>query len=197
MGEPGTKQEILSLEELEAAGGMRTGRKHVLTILVENRPGVLTRIAGLFARRGFNIESLAVGASEIDGLSRITVVVDVEELPLEQVTKQLNKLVNVIKILEHDPGSAVERELMLVKVRSEGDNRARIMEIADVFRVNVVDVTQGTLTLEASGKPEKLEALLGLLRDFGIVELSRTGRVALGRGGRGIKDRTLKVANDA
>jgi acetolactate synthase-1/3 small subunit len=173
------------------------GHLHTLSVLVEDRPGVLTRIAGLFAARGFNIDSLAVGATESPGTSRMTIVVNVEEKPLEQVTKQLNKLVNVLKIIEHDAGSAVERELMLVKVRSEGDNRARIMEIADVFRVNVVDVTQGTLTLEASGKPEKLEALLGLLRDFGVVELSRTGRVALGRGDRGIKDRTLKVANDA
>ena len=171
--------------------------RHTLSVLVENKPGVLARVASLFSRRGFNIDSLAVGPTELPEVSRMTIVVNVEELPLEQVTKQLNKLVNVIKILEHDQGSAVERELMLVKVRSDGDNRARIMEIADVFRVNVVDVTHGTLTLEASGKPEKLEALLGLLRDFGVVELSRTGRVALGRGDRGIKDRSLKVASDA
>ena len=130
---------------------------HTISVLVEDRPGVLTRIAGLFAARGYNIESLAVGATEAPGVSRMTIVVDVEDKPLEQVTKQLNKLINVIKILEHDQGSAVERELMLVKVRSEGDNRARIMEIADVFRVNVVDVTSGTLTLEAAGKPEKLK----------------------------------------
>jgi acetolactate synthase I/III small subunit len=173
------------------------GHLHTISVLVEDRPGVLTRIAGLFAARGFNIDSLAVGATEQAGISRMTIVIDVEDKPLEQVTKQLNKLVNVIKILEHDPGSAVERELMLVKVRADGDGRARVMEIADVFRVNVVDVTHTTLTLEAAGKPEKLEALLDLLRDFGVVELSRTGRIALGRGNRGIKDRTLKVANDA
>ena len=170
---------------------------HTISVLVEDRPGVLTRIAGLFAARGFNIDSLAVGATEQPGISRMTIVVNVEDKPLEQVTKQLNKLINVIKIVEHDPGSAVERELMLVKVRSEGDNRARIMEVAGVFRVNVVDVTHTTITLEGSGKPEKLEALLSLLRDFGVVELSRTGRIALGRGDRGIKDRPLKVANDA
>ena len=169
---------------------------HVLSLLVEDKPGLLTRVAGLFARRGFNIESLAVGKSEIPGLSRITVVVDVEDLPLEQVTKQLNKLINVIKILEHEPGSAVERELMLVKVRASGDDRARVMEIAEVFRVNIVDVTASTLTLEATGKPDKLEALLSLLDDFGIVELSRTGRIALGRGDRGIKERVLRAAND-
>jgi acetolactate synthase-1/3 small subunit len=173
------------------------GHLHTMSVLVEDKPGVLTRIAGLFAARGFNIDSLAVGPTEAAGVSRMTIVVNVEEKPLEQVTKQLNKLINVIKITEHDQGSAVERELLLVKIRSDGDNRARIMEIADVFRVNVVDVTHTTITLEASGKPEKLEALLGLLRDFGVVELSRTGRIALSRGDRGIKDRTLKVAKDA
>jgi acetolactate synthase I/III small subunit len=167
---------------------------HTISVLVEDRPGVLTRVAGLFAARGFNIESLAVGHTETPGISRMTVVVNVETKPLEQVTKQLNKLVNVIKILEHDPGSAVERELMLVKVRAAGDNRQRVMEIASVFRVNVVDVTHSTLTLEATGKPDKLEALLELLEDFGIVELSRTGTIALARGDRGIKERVLKTA---
>jgi acetolactate synthase-1/3 small subunit len=167
---------------------------HTISVLVEDRPGVLTRVAGLFAARGFNIESLAVGHTETPGISRMTVVVNVEKKPLEQVTKQLNKLVNVIKILEHDPGSAVERELMLVKVRAAGDNRQRVMEIASVFRVNVVDVTHSTLTLEATGKPDKLEALLELLEDFGIVELSRTGTIALARGDRGIKERVLKAA---
>jgi len=170
---------------------------HTISVLVEDKPGVLTRVAGLFAARGFNIDSLAVGPTSDDGLSRMTVVVQVDRKPLEQITKQLNKLINVIKILEHEPGEAVERELMLVKVRAEGDARARVMEIADVFRVNVVDVTNDTLTLEAAGKSDKLEALLSLLRDFGVVELSRTGRIALGRGDRGIKDRSLKVANDA
>jgi len=127
----------------------------------------------------------------------MTIVVNVESKPLEQVTKQLNKLVNVIKILEHDEGTAVERELMLVKVRSVGDDRQRIMEIASVFRVNVVDVTSATLTLEAVGKPEKLEALVKLLEDFGVVELSRTGRIALARGGRGIRERALKPVKAA
>lgn len=169
---------------------------HTISVLVEDRPGVLTRVAGLFAARGYNIDSLAVGPTDAEGISRMTIVVNVEESPLEQVTKQLNKLVNVIKILEHDPGSAVERELMLAKVHAQGDARARIMEIAEVFRVNVVDVTATTLTLEASGKPEKLEALRELLAEFGIVELSRTGRIALSRGERGIKDRSaLRAAN--
>lgn len=172
------------------------GALHTISVLVEDKPGVLTRVAGLFAARGYNIDSLAVGPTESHGLSRMTIVVNVESNPLEQVTKQLNKLINVIKILEHDPGSAVERELMLVKVRASGEGRQRAMEIATVFRVNVVDVTHSTLTLEASGKPEKLEALLELLEDFGIVELSRTGRIALSRGDRGIRERVLKAASD-
>ena len=167
---------------------------HTISVLVEDRPGVLTRVAGLFAARGYNIDSLAVGPTEAEGISRMTIVVNVDESPLEQVTKQLNKLINVIKILEHDPGTAVERELMLVKVRAEGDARARIMELADVFRVGIVDVTASTLTVEASGGPEKLEALRELLGEFGSVELSRTGRIALARGERGIRERVLKPA---
>jgi acetolactate synthase I/III small subunit len=170
------------------------GALHTISVLVQDKPGVLTRVAGLFAARGFNIDSLAVGPTESSGLSRMTIVVNVDKKPLEQVTKQLNKLINVIKILEHDQGSAVERELMLVKVRAAGDSRQRIMEVASVFRVNVVDVTHSTITLEATGKPEKLEALLALLEDFGVVELSRTGRIALSRGDRGIRERVLKTA---
>jgi acetolactate synthase-1/3 small subunit len=162
---------------------------HTISVLVEDKPGVLTRVAGLFAARGFNIDSLAVGPTSDDGLSRMTIVVHVDRKPLEQVTKQLNKLVNVIKILEHEPGDAVERELMLVKVRSGGDDRPRVLEIASVFRANVVDVTHTTLTLEATGKPEKLEALRSLLEDFGVIELSRTGRIALARGDRGIREK--------
>ena len=165
---------------------------HTLSVLVEDKPGVLTRVAGLFSARGFNIDSLAVGPTSDDGLSRMTIVVQVDRKPLEQVTKQLNKLINVIKILEHEPGEAVERELMLVKVRAIGDDRPRVMEIATVFRANIVDVTRGTLTLEATGKPDKLEALLDLLADFGVIELSRTGRIALARGDRGIRERSAK-----
>jgi len=171
---------------------------HTLSVLVEDKPGVLTRVAGLFSARGFNIDSLAVGPTESEGLSRMTIVVNVESKSLEQVTKQLNKLINVIKILEHDSGSAVERELMLAKVRAKGDARARIMEIAEVFRVSIVDVTKTTLTVEASGKPEKLEALRELLSEYGIVELSRTGRIALARGDRGIREKGgLRVAKAA
>ena len=166
---------------------------HTLSVLVEDKPGVLTRVAGLFAARGFNIDSLAVGPTSDDGLSRMTIVVQVDRKPLEQVTKQLNKLVNVIKILEHEPGEAVERELMLVKVRTSGEDRPRVMEIATVFRATVVDVTRSTLTLEATGKPEKLEALLSLLEDFGVSELSRTGRIALARGDRGIREKSKRA----
>ncbi|HZD17602.1 MAG TPA: acetolactate synthase small subunit [Actinomycetota bacterium] len=179
---------------------MNGGSLQTISVLVEDKPGVLTRVAGLFAARGFNIDSLAVGPTADDGLSRMTIVVHVDRKPLEQVTKQLNKLINVIKIVEHDPGDAVERELMLVKVRARGEDRQRVMEIATVFRVNIVDVTRSTLTIEATGKPEKLEALLELLKDFGVIELSRTGRIALARGERGIRERVkrarLAVAGD-
>jgi acetolactate synthase-1/3 small subunit len=170
---------------------------HTISVLVEDKPGVLTRVAGLFAARGFNIDSLAVGSTEEDGLSRMTIVVNVDKKPLEQITKQLNKLINVIKILEHEPDGTVERELALVKVRAEGEARARIMEICDVFRVSVADITHRTVTIEASASPKKLEAFVDLLRDFGIVELARTGRIALGRGDRGIRERSLKAAKAA
>jgi acetolactate synthase-1/3 small subunit len=170
---------------------------HTLSVRVEDKPGVLTRVAGLFSARGFNIDSLAVGSTEEDGLSRMTIVVNVDKKPLEQVTKQLNKLINVIKIIEHEPDETVERELMLVKVRAEGETRARVLEICDVFRVRVADVTHRTLTIEATGQPDKMVALLSLLEDFGIVELARTGRVALGRGDRGIRERVLKSAKAA
>ena len=170
---------------------------HTLSVLVEDKPGVLTRVAGLFAARGFNIDSLAVGPTEDRGLSRMTIVVNVESKTLEQVTKQLNKLINVIKILEHDPDETVERELALIKVKAEGESRARILEICDVFRLSVADITHQTLTIEASASPKKLAAFVELLDDFGIVELARTGRVALGRGDRGIRERALKSAKAA
>jgi acetolactate synthase I/III small subunit len=170
---------------------------HTLSVLVEDKPGVLTRVAGLFAARGFNIDSLAVGPTEAEGMSRMTIVVNVESKPLEQVTKQLNKLVNVIKIIEHEPRDTVERELMLVKVRAEGEQRARVLEFCDVFRVRVSDATHHALTIEATGSPDKLNALLDLLTDFGVVELARTGRIALTRGDRGIRERTLRAAKAA
>ena len=191
MGEPGTK-EILRLEDLEASGGIRTGRKHILSILVENKPGVLARIAGLFARRGFNIESLAVGLSEIDGLSRITAVVDVEDLPLEQVTKQLNKLVNVIKIVELDPAQAVQREHLLVKVKVDNVTRSQILEAVTLFRARVVDVSTDALVIEVTGDSGKVQAFLRILEPYGIKEIAQSGLLAIGRGSKSITERVFK-----
>jgi acetolactate synthase-1/3 small subunit len=167
---------------------------HTLSVLVENRPGVLTRVAGLFAARGFNIHSLAVGPTEEENYSRMTVVVDLKAKSLEQVVKQLNKLINVIKVLELSDRNVVERELALIKVRTKGDARARVMEIASIFRSRVVGVTSSTLIIEATGTPDKIEALLELFADFGVVELARTGRVALTRDEKGIRERSLRAA---
>jgi acetolactate synthase-1/3 small subunit len=167
---------------------------HILSLLVEDKPGLLTRVAGLFARRGFNIESLAVGASEIEGLSRITVVVDVEALPLEQVTKQLNKLVNVIKIVELDPGQAVEREHLLVKVRVDNATRSQVLEAVNLFRARVVDVATDALIIEVTGDSGKVQALLRVLEPFGIKELAQSGLLAMGRGSKSITDRVFRTA---
>ena len=167
-------------------------KRHTLSVLVENKPGVLTRVAGLFARRAFNIHSLAVGPTEHDEISRITVVVDVEERPLEQVTKQLNKLINVIKIVELEPESSVQRELLLVKVRADGTQRTGVLEIVDLFRAHVVDVVPDAVVIEATGSPGKLDALLTALAPFGIREIVQSGTVAIGRGARSITDRALE-----
>jgi acetolactate synthase-1/3 small subunit len=166
--------------------------RHTLSVLVENKPSVLARIAGLFSRRGFNIDSLAVGATEHPEISRMTIVVNVEELPLEQVTKQLNKLVNVIKIVELEPSSSVQRELLLVKVKADGQARGSVLETVQLFRAKVVDVAPDTVTIEATGNPEKLDAMLRVLEPFGIRELVQSGMVAVGRGSRSITDRTLR-----
>ncbi|MCL2422772.1 MAG: acetolactate synthase small subunit [Micrococcales bacterium] len=166
--------------------------RHTLSVLVENKPGVLTRVAGLFARRSFNIHSLAVGPTEHDEISRITVVVDVEERPLEQVTKQLNKLINVIKIVELEPDTSVQRELLLVKVRADGSQRTGVLEVVDLFRAHVVDVAPDTVVVEATGSPGKLDALLAALAPFGIREIVQSGTVAIGRGTRSITDRALE-----
>ena len=168
--------------------------RHTLSVLVENKPGVLTRVAGLFARRGFNIHSLAVGPTEHEDVSRMTVVVDVAELPLEQVTKQLNKLVNVIKVVELEPAASVQRELLLVKVRAEAVNRAQVLDVVRLFRAKVVDVATDALTIEATGDAEKLDALLRVLEPFGVRELVQSGLVAVGRGSRSIADRALRTA---
>ena len=168
--------------------------QHTLSVLVENKPGVLARIAGLFARRGFNIQSLAVGETEHVEISRITVVVDVEELPLEQVTKQLNKLVEVLKVVELDAASAVQRQVMLIKVRADAATRSQVLELVQLFRAKVVDVATESVTIEATGPHEKLEALLGVLEPYGVRELVQSGIVAIGRGPRSITDRALRGA---
>ena len=168
--------------------------KHTLSVLVENKPGVLARISALFSRRGFNIDSLAVGPTEHPDISRITVVVDVEELPLEQVTKQLNKLVEVLKVVELDRESSVQRQIVLVKVRCDTATRGQIIEIAQLFRGKVVDVTPEAMSIEATGNSEKVRDFLALLEPYGIKELVQSGIVALGRGARSISDRALRSA---
>ncbi|WP_172979654.1 acetolactate synthase small subunit [Agromyces agglutinans] len=165
---------------------------HVLSLLVEDKPGLLTRVAGLFARRGFNIESLAVGHTEIEGLSRITVVVDVEDLPLEQVTKQLNKLVNVIKIVELDPAQSVQREHLLIKVRVDNTTRSQVLEAVNLFRARVVDVATDALVIEVTGDSGKTQALLRVLEPYGIKEIAQSGLLAIGRGGKSITERVFR-----
>ncbi len=158
--------------------------RHTLSVLVEDKPGVLARVAALFSRRGFNIESLAVGPTEHPTVSRMTIVVAVEDLPLEQVTKQLNKLVNVLKIVELDPGASVQRELLLVKVKADLASRGHVLETVQLFRAKVVDVAADAVTIEATGTTDKLSALIRVLEPFGIRELVQSGMVAVGRGSR-------------
>jgi acetolactate synthase I/III small subunit len=181
VGEPGTK-DLLSLDELEAAGNLHSGRKHILSILVENKAGVLTRIAGLFARRGFNIDTLTVGPTEDEQLSRITLTFDGAMHSVDQVTKQLHKLVNVLKIRDLEPGETVARELALFKVSVEGPQRAEVMQIADIFRGKVVDVTRRSLIVEITGTTDKVEAFERMVRPFGLIEMMRTGEIAISRG---------------
>ena len=181
MGEPGTK-ELLSLEELEASGGLRTGRKHVLSILVENKPGVLTRIAGLFARRGFNIDTLAVGPTDDPTLSRITLTLDGAMHPIDQVTKQLHKLVNVIKIRDLEPSETVARELALFKISADGSSRAEVMQMVEIFRGKIIDVARRSVIVEVTGSWDKIEAFERMVRPFGLIEMARTGEIAISRG---------------
>ncbi|KOX12726.1 acetolactate synthase-1/3 small subunit [Saccharothrix ecbatanensis] len=160
--------------------------RHTLSVLVEDKPGVLARVAGLFSRRGFNIESLAVGRTEHPDISRMTIVVSVDELPLEQVTKQLNKLINVIKIVELEPAASVQRQLLLVKVRADATVRSQVLETVQLFRAKVVDVSPEAVTVEATGTSEKLDALLRMLEPYGLREIVQSGMVAIGRGARSI-----------
>ena len=162
--------------------------RHILSVLVENKPGVLTRIAGMFARRAYNIHSLAVGPTDDEAVSRLTLVVGAEAVQLEQIVKQLNKLVHVLKIVELDPDESVEREMQLVKVLADPATRSQIIEIAEVFRAKIVDVDHDSLTIEAAGNPGKLAAMLELLAPYGIREMVRSGTIALSRGSKSISD---------
>jgi acetolactate synthase I/III small subunit len=183
MGDPGTKQDVLSLEELQAAANLRTGRKHVLSLVVQNRPGVLVRIAGLFARRGYNIETLAVGPTDNHERSRVTITIDGANHSIDQVTKQLHKLINVLKIRDLEPEETVARELALFKVGVEnGSGRAEVLQICNIFRGKVVDVTKRSLVIEITGSPEKIDSLEDMLQPFGLIEMMRTGEIAISRG---------------
>jgi len=169
--------------------------RHTLSVLVEDKPGVLARVSSLFSRRGFNIESLAVGPTEVPEVSRMTIVVSVERLPLEQVTKQLNKLVNVLKIVELDEDTSVQRAIALVKVKADAGQRSSILEVVQLFRAKVVDVALDAVTIEVTGNDDKVEALLRLLEPYGIKELVKSGVIAVSRGGRSITDRALRPAD--
>jgi acetolactate synthase-1/3 small subunit len=169
--------------------------RHTLSVLVENKPGVLARIAGLFSRRGFNIDSLAVGPTEDPDVSRMTILVNVEELPLEQVTKQLNKLVEVLKIVELEQSTSVQRELLLVKVAADKSTRSHVLETVQLFRAKVVDVAPDAVTIEATGSTDKLEALLRVLEPYGVRELVQSGMVAVGRGSRSMTDRSSRPSS--
>ena len=165
---------------------------HTLSVLVENKPGVLARVASLISRRGYNIESLAVGPTESPAMSRITLAVNVDPFVLEQITKQLNKLIEVLKIVELDPAAAVRRELILVKVKATAETRGQLIEIIGLFGAKAVDLTAEVITVEATGSPAKLAALLDLFEPYGIRELVQSGLVAVGRGNRSMTDRALR-----
>ena len=170
---------------------------HTLSVLVENKPGVLARVSGLFSRRGFNIESLAVGPTEHPEISRITILVSAEGNALEQITKQLNKLINVLKIVELEPGQAVQRELLLVKVRADEGNRSAVLDIVELFNAKVVDVSPEALTVEVIGPPAKLEAVLKMMEPYGIREMVQSGMVAHGRGPRSMSQTALRAVERA
>ncbi len=173
--------DLIKLEDLHVPGNL-TGRKHVLSILVENKPGVLARIAGLFARRGFNIDTLAVGPTDDDAVSRITLTLDGALHPIDQVTKQLHKLVNVIKIRDLEPEEAVARELALFKISADGETRGQVMQFTEIFRGKVIDVSKRSITVEITGTDAKIEAFEQSIRPFGLIEMVRTGEIAISRG---------------
>ena len=162
--------------------------RHTLAVLVENKPGVLTRVAALFARRAFNIKSLAVGETEHPEISRMTIIVDADSAPIEQVVKQLNKLINVLKVVELEPEDSVERRLLLMKVQADETRRTSVLQIVDLFRAHVVDVQPESVVIESIGSLPKLEALLRALEPYGVTELVQSGAVAIGRGSRSITD---------
>lgn len=166
--------------------------QHVLSLLVEDKPGILTRVAALFARRGFNIESLAVGTTEVDGVSRITAVVTLDGQPLEQVTKQLNKLVNVLKIVELEPEASVARDHMLVKVKTDAATRSQVLEAVTLFRARVVDVVSDAVVIEVTGDSAKCQAFIKVLEPFGIKELVQSGAIAISRGSKSMSEKILK-----
>src|SRR3954464_11860725 len=173
--------DLIKLEDLDAAAGALSGRKHVLSILVENRPGVLARIAGLFSRRGFNIDTLAVGPTEDPEISRITLTLDGAVHPIDQVTKQLHKLVNVIKIRDMEPDQTIAREMALFRVQAAVENRGDIMQFPEIFKARIVDVSRRSLTIEVTGSTEKVDAFERMIRPHGLIEMARTGEVAISR----------------
>jgi acetolactate synthase-1/3 small subunit len=172
--------ELVKLEDLEASRAL-TGRKHVLSLLFENRPGVLARIAGLFSRRGFNIDTLAVGPTDDPDVSRITLTLDGAVHPIDQVTKQLHKLVNVLKIRDMEPDQTISREMALFRVQASVESRAEIMHFAEIFRAKIIDVSRRTLTVEVTGSNEKIDAFERMVRPHGLIEMARTGEVAISR----------------
>ena len=178
--EAGTPQ-LVKLEDLHVPGQL-SGRKHILSILVENKPGVLARIAGLFSRRGFNIDTLAVGPTDDPSISRITLTLDGAVHPIDQVTKQLHKLVNVLKIRDLEPEETLARELALFKVVADGAGRAEVMQICEIFRAKIVDVTKRSVVVEVTGNCDKVDAFERLIRPFGLIEMARTGEIAISRG---------------
>ncbi len=165
---------------------------HTLSVLVENKPGVLARIAGLFSRRGYNIDSLAVGPTEHPEVSRMTIVVNVEDSPLEQVTKQLNKLVEVIKIVELDPDASVNRELVMIKVSASAETRGQVLDAVQLFRATVIDVAPDAVTIQMVGSAARITDFMRVIEPFGVRELAQSGQVAIGRGSRSISERNLR-----